>query len=266
MEEYDFPYEEKSSGNNQFLYFDKIDSTNSWAKRNVRELDPQKTTLIIAKEQSDGRGRFNRSWKSPRNVNMYVSLCLFFPAFRLDFGNIGQVMAVSIAQVLTKLRFTPSIKWPNDVCIGHKKVGGILCETAALENGVWLIVGVGLNINMKLEDIEKINENATSMLAEQGREFNVDEVIQAIHQQFKENFDLFLLKGFTPFIDMFQFLVLAYPVHKITFSCCRDNKYLGTIQNIDEEGALHLLLETGEVKKFSAGEIIHQITNHEVCV
>lgn len=253
MQEF-FPEKGKSNKSEVFLFFDKIDSTNSWAKRNIDRLDSKRLTLIIANEQLAGRGRFNRQWKSPPHANIYVTFCTFFPQNRADLANLGQLMAVSVAQTLFRFNLRPAIKWPNDLFVSGKKIGGILCELVPYMGNTCLMIGVGLNVNMGLKEIEEAGLEATSMSIELGLELNVQEVIKALYTKFKYNLKTFQEEGFKPFYDLFSYLNFSYHNQKIKFSS-QNRQWEGTFQRIDEDGALHLILDDGEVMKFTAGEI-----------
>lgn len=152
-------------------HFSEIDSTNTWAKNNAHLLPPGKLTLITADTQTCGKGRLGRQWISPPKQNLYASFCFFIDKGRKDIGNISLLMAVSVSETLESLGFHPQIKWPNDILINGKKAGGILCELAELSgpsDQMCAIAGIGLNINMPLEQLNEIDQPATSLLQEGG--------------------------------------------------------------------------------------------------
>ena len=151
----------------QRYHFSTIDSTNSWAKANVENWTASSDeimketdfamTLVTAEEQTGGRGRFNRLWESPRGVNIYATFCFLVAPTRSDIRQIPQLLALAASQVLETYQFSPLIKWPNDILIQGKKIAGILCETTMHESLLGVVCGIGLNVNMTKETIEKIN-------------------------------------------------------------------------------------------------------------
>ena len=108
--------------------------------------------VIAANSQDKGRGRFNRDWFSPPDVNLYFSMLLLPSKESFEIPSITLVAAVTLHEVIS--RGLPSqkieIKWPNDVLCSRKKIAGILSEYhQGKENNSFVVVGVGLNINLK---------------------------------------------------------------------------------------------------------------------
>lgn len=235
------------------FHFDTIDSTNTWAKQNAHLFDYHQITLITADEQTAGRGRFKRTWLSPAQQNIYATFCFFVDPKRSDLGNIPQVLALSAAESLEYYHFNPALRWPNDILLEGKKVGGILCETTMIEQRLCFIAGIGINVNMSLTYIEEIDRPATSMQIEQGRPFNHLEVLKRLEQTFVRDLTLFLEKGFAPFLSLYKEKMVLPSDKLLRF---HDNLTLweGYFDSINDDGSLNLRLPTGEVKRFIAGE------------
>ncbi len=103
-------------------------------------------TVVLADEQVAGRGREGRRWHSPRGAGILLGY-LHRPAQDPIAGVLALRVGLAVGQALTALGFDPRLKWPNDVVMGDKKVGGILCEARTAPGGaVWVGVGVGLNV------------------------------------------------------------------------------------------------------------------------
>ncbi|MDO4618925.1 MAG: biotin--[acetyl-CoA-carboxylase] ligase [Clostridia bacterium] len=118
------------------MTLDTVDSTNSYLKR----LSPKKNTLVVANEQTNGRGRQGKSFFSPKDTGIYMSVFLDIPPYPLLTPDI----AVSVCDALDKISpERAKIKWVNDIFLNGKKVAGILTERH--ENGV--IIGIGINIS-----------------------------------------------------------------------------------------------------------------------
>ena len=236
-------------------HFKTIDSTNTWAKHHASELDPHLITLITADEQTAGRGRFKRHWESPSGLNIYATFCFFIEKHRQDIGNLPQILALATCRILEELHFQPQLKWPNDVLLSHKKVAGILCETTPLSDNICVILGIGLNVNMAQEQLQNIDRPATSLLAEDGKVRQVEEVLQLLQHRFSSHLEQFIDEGFSPFLEAYKNILVHRQGDVIRFN---DNRTLweGNFQGIAQDGGLNLLIpSTGHVKTFYAGEI-----------
>lgn len=236
-------------------HFKTIDSTNTWAKQHADQLEHDKVTLVTAEEQTAGRGRFKRHWESPPGLNIYATFCIFIEKHRMDIGNLPQVMAISAAKILLSLGFNSKLKWPNDVLISGKKAAGILCETTPLSDNLCVALGIGLNINMPKDILQKIDRPATSLLAEDGLKRDVEEMTHMLQKQFLKDLEVFLDEGFHPFLETYKRLMAHAPGDRIRF---HDNRTLweGGFKGINENGSLNLELESGAIKTFIAGEIL----------
>lgn len=235
-------------------HFETIDSTNTWAKSHASTFSPAEVTLITADEQLAGRGRFNRRWVSPPNQNLYATFCFFIDPARIDVGNIPQILALATAEALKELNFHPQLKWPNDILLSQKKVGGILCETIPMEDNRCIVLGMGLNVNMLQEEVAEIDRPATSLAIEGKRLFDLEAVLKLLQNFFLKELDLFLSKGFQPFHARFEEM-LWLPKNKEL--CFHENEQLvrGTFHGIAEDGTLLLRLSTGEIRSFISGEL-----------
>lgn len=232
------------------LHFECLDSTNTWAKENYKSFDPTKLTLVIADQQKAGRGRYKRQWLSSGEKNVHATFTFFLDHGRKDIGNIGQIAALSVIKTLKEFEFTGFLKWPNDIQLNRKKVGGILCETVTNENNIIVIVGIGININMPLETLEKINQPATSWVVERDEKFDIKQVLNKLQGHFAYDIDLFLKQGFQMFLEDYK----KHIIHKKDDILVIDQQK-GCFHSIDNDGTLIMTLANGREQKFSAGEI-----------
>jgi BirA family transcriptional regulator, biotin operon repressor / biotin---[acetyl-CoA-carboxylase] ligase len=236
-------------------HFSSIDSTNTWAKHNAHLFEHDKMTLITADEQTAGRGRFKRKWESPSGQNIYATFCFFIEKHRPDIGNIPQVLAISAAEAIEKLGFNPRLKWPNDVLLSNKKAAGILCETTPLSDTLAIIIGIGLNVNMPLDLLEKIDRPATSLFVEGGKKMDIQDVLQSLQKHFMDNLALFLDEGFSPLLAEYKKRFSARQGDRILF---HDNRRVWEVayHSINNDGSLNVTLNDGSMKTFVAGEIL----------
>ena len=161
-------------------------------------------------------------------------------------------MAFSCTKMLREKGFPAQIKWPNDILIDGKKIGGVLTETISLDHSIGVVLGIGFNVNMEKETLDKIDQPATSLLQLSGKVWDLKLILQSLMQEFLKNFQQLEKKGFQAFEKHFNEL-LAYKGQKIQ---CHDGTqtYEGVCHSVTSEGRLQLQLPTGEMKSLSAGE------------
>jgi len=155
----------------KFIHLDSIDSTNEFAKRFFKKL--KNRTLILADEQTEGKGRFQRKWFSPKNEALYFSLILkkIRKTENLPFINLISALAIFDAiEEITGLK--ADLKWPNDIYLNKKKLSGILIESIFKTSRLsGIIIGVGVNVNIK-KFPEELRSKATSLYLELNREID----------------------------------------------------------------------------------------------
>lgn len=134
---------------NKILYFETINSTNTYLKENHNTLDSN--TLVIAKTQTLGRGKNNRTWFSPFG-GIYFSLLLKQDNSKNDI--LPLISGLAIVKSLSKFNIDTYLKWPNDIILHKKKLGGILVESKISKNSKAYIIGIGLNISSLLPSFE----------------------------------------------------------------------------------------------------------------
>jgi len=181
------------------IKLEEVDSTNSYAKLNINTLEDK--TVIHALKQYSGRGRFDRKWVDLGKENLFFSIVLKPSEKYIDIlSNVTQYACIVLCEILEKYGINPQIKWPNDVMIdGERKISGILSESV-IEGGKLkgLVVGIGVNLNANIKDIENIKDRtATSLNIEIGKAVNMDYFLEEFLSEFFKNYDNLLNKGFT---------------------------------------------------------------------
>ena len=181
------------------IKLEEIDSTNSYAKQNIDTLSDK--SIIHALRQTSGRGRFNRKWIDLGDNNLFFSIVLKPSDKYINvLSNITQYACVVLCNIIEKYGVNALIKWPNDVMIdGERKISGILSESV-MEGGKFkgLIVGIGVNLNAKIEDIETIQERvATGLNLEIGKSVNMEYFLDEFLTEFFKNYDNLLDNGFS---------------------------------------------------------------------
>ena len=159
--------------------FDEIDSTNDEAKRITLEKDFH---IIIAEKQTKGRGRLGKKWSSPNSGNIYMTICTENDLSKLPISLItGLICKKAINKISNKSIIM--LKWPNDILLNNKKIGGILVETEVYNKKIRTIIGIGINIKIKKE------ESWWGDLSKFSIKTKRDELINQILSDFIKKFD-----------------------------------------------------------------------------
>lgn len=156
-------------------HFPTIDSTNAYAKRNISSFKKEHLALITADEQTAGRGRYAKTWHSPKGENIYATY-VFFSKDEIDQVNLVQLLAKAAVETLKHYQVMATIKWPNDLLVNGKKIAGILIEV--MDDCV--IMGIGLNINMTENSLIHIDQKATSLFLETGVQYSTKDVLDLL--------------------------------------------------------------------------------------
>jgi BirA family biotin operon repressor/biotin-[acetyl-CoA-carboxylase] ligase len=134
--------------------------------------------VILAEEQTNGRGRRGRSWTAPRGSSILMSVLLFPPPILQDLGWLTALGAVAVAEVIAEFTgLDARIKWPNDVRVDRKKVAGIL-----VERGQGTVLGIGLNVNVD-EFPDELRDSASSLKLLFGQTLDRSEIARALIQR-----------------------------------------------------------------------------------
>ncbi len=237
----------------QVYVYDRLDSTNLEAKR-LSEGGAREGTVVIAEEQTEGRGRLNRRWLSPAGENLLFSV-IFRPdlkaaqAFRLTM--ISSLAVVSAIQGETDL--SPLIKWPNDVYIGGKKVCGILTELSPRDEGIgFAVVGIGINVNFDLTPISELKGTATSLALEGGVRVSRVALLKGVLEALEANYRA--LKNGR--VDMLRnlwtgLLLLKGKVVRVTTG---SEVHVGTAEDFEADGCMVLACQGGGRKRITSGD------------
>lgn len=163
--------------------YGSVGSTNDVARRLAEEEDAPAGTIVLAREQVEGRGRKGRSWYSPKNAGVYLSM-VFRPAAVPNPELLPLLAGIGIVRELERSvdDLAPALKWPNDLMAGGRKFGGVLSEAVWGDRGIrFLVVGTGINVRPLGEDAdEEVRESATSVDDEAGRKVPLVDVADAV--------------------------------------------------------------------------------------
>ncbi|MBO4633165.1 MAG: biotin--[acetyl-CoA-carboxylase] ligase, partial [Lentisphaeria bacterium] len=176
--------------NINLLELETVDSTNTYAKNNFDALADG--TLVCAEMQTAGRGRLGRSWVSPAGASIYASLVM-----KQIENPFYATVTASLAAQEVLLKAYPRggffIKWPNDIYSGHRKIAGILCEAVSGADGIrGVIAGIGVNINLAPQELDRIDQPAASLLSLSGKIFSVKELTASLAESLTTYYQIYL--------------------------------------------------------------------------
>ena len=236
------------------VFYEKIDSTNTHAKDLASKSAPE-GTIVLAEEQTAGRGRMKRRWLSHGYKNLLVSILLrpFLSVDRIFI--LTMILAIAVIDGMKKSHgLDAMIKWPNDLYIGRKKIGGILSEFSVREKGIeYVILGLGLNVNWKPEEQEGLLYPATSVYAESGIEVSRNELLAQILKQF-EVYYREALSGRDE--DLYKrWNEYSLIVGKEVDIESKGEKVQGTALRIDRQGALIIRRPDGAEQRILSGDV-----------
>ena len=233
---------------------DKIDSTNAEAMRLLASQSGP--LLIVAEQQSAGRGRRGRQWQSPYGCNLYFSL--LWPindARRLE--GLSLLVGLAVHRALAHLNFSAALKWPNDLLIDGRKLGGILLElTGDPSDHCQVVIGIGINVNMPEEGAE-IDQPWTSLAQQAGRVVSRAQLLRALCVQLVELLN-WPQPGFAPWRGTWE-AAHAWQGRSVSLSTGRE-QIRGQVLGVSESGALRLNVD-GVEQQFSGGEISLRLSN-----
>lgn len=235
-------------------YFEKVSSTQDIAKEMARE-GADEGTVVVAQEQNRGRGRLGRPWLSPLG-GLWFSIILRPPVALTEAPKITLLAAVAVAKAIDELfHLEASIKWPNDILIGGKKVAGILTEASAERNKlVFVVLGTGINANVDVGTFpHDLLMPATALSTELKEEVDLSSLLEVCLKHLEAEYVLFKKKEFGKILDQWRKLS-AILGKKVKVSSPAET-LVGKASDIDQSGALILQLESGEKRLVQVGDV-----------
>ena len=237
------------------IHFNSIDSTNTKAKE-LASLNIDTGTIVISEEQTLGRGRFGRLWSSPKFKGIWMSIILKPSMEPVKASKITLIGAAAITEALKDFGVNAQIKWPNDIILNKKKLGGILTEMSSKLNVTnYIIMGIGINVNVSPEDFpEELQNTATSLKIETDTEISRQKLLGSILNHFEK---------------LYKEYINENNLNSTLETCKTNSIFLGKeIQlyikgvlvtakavDINEEGLLVIEHKDGKIEKIMSGEV-----------
>ena len=238
----------------EILCFRKVFSTNSIAKF-LANHDAEEGTILISEIQTNARGRLGKKWEAP-DGGVWMSMILRPQVPPARIGLITLATGVAIAKAIRSLGVDAKIKWPNDVLIHGNKISGVLTEVNATFNEIdWVVVGIGIDSNLKLEDFsEDIRIGTTTLTEELPSKVDENELIAIFLNEFEKVYQLYkdgeietILKDWRDLSDTIgKYVNITQTGGKIT---------QGYVIGINNEGSLIIERQDGTLEKIISGEL-----------
>jgi BirA family biotin operon repressor/biotin-[acetyl-CoA-carboxylase] ligase len=229
-------------------------STNDIAAEKARAGAPH-GLCVIAEAQQRGRGRVGRQWFSPPRRNIYLSLLVRPPLPPMALPPLALAAGVAAHEALAELGIAADLKWPNDVLVQGKKLGGILIEMASeLTRVSFAIIGIGVNVNLAADEIpEELRPIASSMAIAGGHNFSRAEVAAKLLAAIERRYEEFEREGPAPAARAFREAARATLGRRVRVSA--DRMLEGIAETIGDDGRLILRDDAGRTHEIVAGEV-----------
>ena len=237
------------------VYLTTTGSTMDDARREA-EAGAAEGTVVLAEEQTKGRGRFDRAWVSPAGKNLYLTIIMRPPMERLRSLSVVTPLAVALA-VEETTSLAPRIKWPNDVLVGGKKVCGILAEMQTEAGALRAVVlGIGVNLNAPLSAFpEELRDKASSLFLASGRLVDRPTFTAALLTHLEKLYVLWLEGGFAELRPAWAHHAAWMIGQQITVAA-PEGTVVGMVLGLDSDGALLLQEEnSGTPRRLLAGDV-----------
>jgi len=243
----------------QVYYFDSLDSTQNQALK-MADNPSNNGAVIVAAQQTGGRGRSGRKWISPKG-GIWFSVILQ-PKFDISITTLFPIAsALALSNAIEKtFKISPELKWPNDLTIKGKKIAGMLVDVSLESNRIEnMVLGVGINFNVDVKQIEKTLKDTPNFYG-----------IESLNQQKKNVKPVQLVQTFLVELEKIYELLNAKHTKKIILEWTKrsstigknveletiDGKIKGKAIKIDDDGAL-IISDNGKTNKIISGDIIH---------
>jgi BirA family biotin operon repressor/biotin-[acetyl-CoA-carboxylase] ligase len=236
------------------LRFDSIDSTNLEAVRQAR-VGAVEGLCIVAREQTMGRGRLDRSWQSPRDAGLYFSMVLR-PQLEMNAWPLLTLMAaLAVCDALMRACGLPAdIKWPNDLCFNDRKLCGILAEAVDTDFGQAAIVGIG--INLKADSLPAtVSDLATSVEAATGRQPDSEHLLGELIKAIGERYELLQSPQGAEHTIREWCANSSYAVGRQVRVALQDETFEGVTRGLENDGALRVETADGKMRLVRAGDV-----------
>lgn len=235
------------------LRFDTIDSTNLEAMRQAKA-GAREGLCIVARTQTRGRGRLDRSWQSPPDAGLYMSL-LLQPKFEMTaWPLLTLTAAIAVHDALHKTcGLAADIKWPNDLCVDDRKLCGILAETFETSSGGFVIIGIGINLTPEV--LPLVQAEATSIETVTGKPPDAERVLTGLLKSIAEKYELLNDAAGREHIIREWCAHSSYAIGRPVRVSLNEQSFEGTTRGLENDGALRVETSDGRIRIVRAGDV-----------
>ena len=232
----------------EMKYFPSVDSTNHEAKA-LAYHGAAEGTIVVAEEQDSGKGRLDRNFYSPRGKGIWFSVILRPKFLPHDAPKFTLMAAVAVAEAMARFNLKAQIKWPNDIMFDGRKLVGILTEiTGELARINYMVIGIGINVNMSRADFPEELQNVAASLSEMsGEDLSRVEIFRAVLEEFDKLYLEVKAEGFDKVIERWKKYNVTLGKNIRVISAGDDENFTGKAIDLDEDGAL--VVETSQGRR-----------------
>lgn len=229
-------------------YYPSVDSTNHVAK-SLAYHGAEEGTIVVAEEQESGKGRLDRNFYSPRGKGIWFSIILRPNFLPHEAPQCTLMAAVAVAEAMKRFNLKPEIKWPNDILFKGRKIVGILTEmTCEIGKINYVVIGVGINVNISREEFpEELQDVAASLSEMNGGEVNRVEFFRAVLEEFDKIYGIVNESGFGEIFRRWKEYNCTIGKNIRVTSAIDGKSFTGKAVGLDEEGAL--VVETAQGRR-----------------
>jgi len=239
----------------RIYHFFKIDSTNSVAMRLGESGEPH-GTIVLAEEQTAGRGRAGREWTSEKSAGIYCSILLRPPIPPAHAPLLTLVAGLAARDAAAEdLDTLPDIRWPNDLLVGGRKVCGILTEMRAEPDRIhYAVIGIGMNVNQSKMP-EELSDIATSLRIETGKIHSRLELLIRLLRSVDRYYNQFLADGAAPILRRFAEVSSYFKGKRVRITTATET-FTGTTAGLEPSGVLRVARDDGrEIVPVLSGDV-----------
>jgi len=231
-----------------------INSTNDYLKELLATRHVDNYTVAVAENQMAGRGQMGSQWNAEPGKNLTFSLLVkdLLPDVSGVFG-LNVAVAVAIAEALVAFNIPAlSVKWPNDILAGNKKLGGVLIENSIKSNGeIYSVIGIGINVNQ--QNFDGLPKATSLFVAAGGKELDKEAVMIAILQKVKQHLSGLLNNNQQALWEAYHSKLykkdIPMPFEK------GGKQFMGIIQGVSANGSLRVLLQDDTIAEYGLKEV-----------
>lgn len=237
----------------RLIYLESTDSTNEVAKAEA-QAGAGEGTVVIAEEQTMGKGRRGRTWLAPRGTSLLLSVIFYPRLLPQEAARLTMVASWAAAEAIEATTgLVVYLKWPNDIRVAEKKVGGVLTEMALTGEKIqYAVVGIGINVNWDPAQIPELRDTATSLSVALGREVPRLPLLRSLLAKLEEGYrkaqeDEDFHRIWAKRLDT---------LHREVEIDIGGEVVRGFAEDIDREGALLLRQSDGSLRRITVGEVM----------